>query len=244
MSSRKVVRVFLAVAFIGSVAGNARADNWQVVYQTDFSSDPGWTTNDPTHLGRDPATNTFHGWQSNTNTSYSYVLLPPSFDSSKSFLLEFDAKINSVQWSAGLTFGLWDSSLHADKCITADFSLVDGGKVQGFYATPKSTATYSPQWSNGVWYHNAIEYNATSGLATLITTDRSTGASVFNQSLTGLALPNGYNRLGVSRLSAEGYTTNAVDYNLDNIVLSSVPEPATLLLLALGGLAMMRRRRK
>lgn len=40
-----------------------------------------------------------------------------------------------------------------------------------------------------------------------------------------------------------GSGSNQQNYSLDNMVYSSVPEPATLSLLALGGLAMIRRRR-
>ncbi len=98
-------------------------------YVQDFSADPGWVSNDPTNLRRDPTNNTFHGWQCNTGTSYAYT--PVNWDGKASFELNYDLKINSCEWSAGCTFGLFGtgllSNMNNQAFIIADFSVVDGG---------------------------------------------------------------------------------------------------------------------
>jgi hypothetical protein len=134
------------------------------------------------------------------------------------------------------------------KGVLGDFSYTDGGYGQGFYAPPKETSEYSPQWTTGTWYHNVIAYDGILGTATLTTTNLANGNGVYEQTLSGLALSSDYNRLGVSRLFMEGYTSNAVDYNIDNVMLSqAVPEPSTLVLLGTSTLSLLayvwRRRR-
>jgi hypothetical protein len=45
----KGLLAIVAGGIVACVAANAVAEEWQTVYQTDFSTDPGWTTNDSTH---------------------------------------------------------------------------------------------------------------------------------------------------------------------------------------------------
>jgi hypothetical protein len=191
-------------------------------YAQDFSMDPGWVSNDPANLRRDPTNNTFHGWQANTATSYAYT--PVNWDGKASFELAFDTYFNSCQWSAGLTIGLYDSNLlnnFNQPMMLVDFAEVDGGRRVSIFANSGTTATNASvavPWQDGVWYHVQLRYDSVLGQMRVTVSNRATGQVINQQSITiNVPFIGGLKYLGVSRLFMEGYNSNAVDYNLDNI---------------------------
>jgi hypothetical protein len=218
-----------------------------VVYSTDFSSAPGWTTDDPTKLQWDAGSGTFHGVQVNREGTYAYVNLP-SFDPNQSWRLDFDHIINDDQWSAGLTIGLFDGRLKYPLGAGVDMSIGDSGNVTALWESgPNPQGSPSPGWSTGMWYHDTMEYDASSELLSLAVTIRSTGASFMNLSTYVASFPTDMTFLGVSRLHMKGGIPGAadwatVDYNLDNVSLAQVPEPTSLLLVGFAGLLLRKRR--
>ena len=199
---------------------------WQTVYSTDLSSDPKWTTNDPANLSWDSATETFHGWQANTNTSYAYAQF--DMESGASFRLQFDVRINSVQWSAGVIFGLFDPRLTSGAGAVVEYGLFDVGYTTALYAgNPSGPPAWEvSNWETGVWYRNVIEYDAISKVIRFEARERDTGELLSELSLSGIReFPPGMSLLGVSRLDMEGFNNMAVDFNLDNIVLKQYYEP-------------------
>ena len=223
-----------------------------ILYEEDFSSDPGWTTDDPAKLRWDAGSNTFHGTQVNGEGTSAYKNIV-GFDPNQSWRLEFDHRTNSASWSAGLLFGLFDSSLWMGPGATLHQSVVGGGNVTGLTGNFDQTSIYSPAWATGVWYHNTMEYDAGADQLTLNTTDRSSGSSLWSLSLNVPSFGSDMTYLGVS-LKHAGAGTSAsatVDYNLDNIRLSAgnvVPEPSSLIIWSLISLSFVgigwRRRRR
>jgi len=213
---------------------------WTPIYQEDFSSDPGWTTDDPAKLGWDQATQTFHGVQVNTEGTFAYTNIS-SFDPASSWRLEFDARMNSDGWSAGMDFGLFDPGLSISAgSASIHQGIGDGGRGIALYGYgPVAGAIFNPAWSFGTWYHHIMEYDANTNLLTLQMTERATGSTFMDLSITPAPFPADMTRLGVSRLHMKNATAGVnpaatADYNLDNISLSVIPEPATLLLCLLG----------
>jgi zinc protease len=199
---------------------------WEVVYQTDFSSDPNWTTNDAANLSWDAETQTFHGWQANTNTSYAYV--PVELRPNASFRLEFDVRINFIEWSAGLTFGLFDSRLMYNAGAAIEYGYYDVGYTTALYAgNPSGPPDWNvSNWEIGVWYRNVVEYDATSRVIRFEASPRDDGSIVSQLSLSGIrSFPPGMVLLGVSRIHMAGYNNAAVDFNLDNIILEEFYQP-------------------
>jgi hypothetical protein len=101
-----VLWVFLVVGTLATLCPTvSKADPWVTIYSEDFSSDPGWTTDDPAKLRWEPATERYHGTQINTEGTYAYKSIS-GFDPNRSWRLEFDTTINSCGWSAGRSVGL------------------------------------------------------------------------------------------------------------------------------------------
>jgi zinc protease len=199
---------------------------WRVVYSSDFSTDPKWTTDDPSNLSWDSATETFHGWQSNADGTHAYTPIEPT--SGSSFRLEFDVRINSIKWSAGLTFGLFDSRLMYNAGAVIEYGYFDVGYTIALNAgNPSGPPDWNvTNWETGVWYRNVIEYDAESKVITLEVRRRDDDALICQLSLSGISsFPPGMSFLGTSRLHMAGYNDAAVDFNLDNLVLEEFYQP-------------------
>ena len=226
----KTLKFILISLFICFALQFSLFANWNLIYSTDFSTDPGWITNDPSNLYWDSTAKNYHGWQSNTNTSYSYI--PIDLNSDFSFRLEYDCKIESVEWSAGLTFGLFDSRLLFHYGAGVDYSFTDTGYTTALWVgDPCSVDCWEESnWQTGVWYTNVIEYNEDTRVITFESRRRDTGVILSQLSINmgSDVFPPGMTRLGVSRLHMEGYNNYAVEYNIDNVYVYSTQCRITL----------------
>ena len=191
------------------------------IYTQDFSSDPGWITDDPLNLARHAPSGTFHGTQTNRDGTYAYVELP-AFNPNASWRLEWDQIINDCGWSAGLDVGLFDSRLAYPYAACSEMGVTDSGHGTALTGNGATTGAFTPAWSEGLWYRNVMEYDPAGHQLTLTITARSSGFPFQTQSLPVASFPAGMTRLGVSRVHVKGASTGVnpaarVDYNLDNI---------------------------
>jgi len=229
-----------------------------VPYCTDFSTDPGWATDQPANYHWDSLTETY--FVHNTNTYPGYY--PNRYagvsldDPIGSFELEWDLNVARCDWSSGLYFGVWDSSLEepwgqGGESITCVIGRADGGHVIGFQVCANGAGAYAdiyPGWSLNKDYTFKVSYDSDTEVAHLEVLDE-LGDSIWSSTLT---VPGGGftkdleflgNNVGmVGRHGYSGINPNAVfEAYLDNVTL--IPEPATVLLLGLGGLVLRKRRR-
>jgi hypothetical protein len=218
----------LSEAEIEQLGGSDRA----LIYGQSFASDTGWTTDDPVKLGWDSGTGTFRGTQVNTEGTYAYTNLP-TFNPNESWRLKWDHLIISDDWSAGLTFGFFDSRLLYPFAVGMDMSIGDMGHGTALISFGTADSTFSPAWSSGVWYRNVLEYDAATHQLTLAVRFRENGAVFTTRSATVSSFPEDMTRLGVSRLMMKGSPPGAspwasVDYRLDNVSLWQSPPKGSI----------------
>jgi hypothetical protein len=220
-----------------SVAGTVTATGWEVVYQTDFSTDPGWITDQPqNYCWNQPGGSYF---VHNTNTYPGYF---PNRYAGKtmdqpvgSFELRWDIQVTRCDWSAGLYFGVWDSSLEVPtqggEWIMCVMGRADAGHCINFQVAANGIETYAstyPGWSLNKWYTFKVNYDSDAEVANLEVFDRATGQCIWSPTLTvpGGGFTKDLQFLGgnlgfVGRYGCPGFSCSAVwEANLDNIVLS------------------------
>ncbi|MBN2506202.1 MAG: PD40 domain-containing protein [Verrucomicrobia bacterium] len=198
-------------------------------YTEDFSTPPDWQTDDPAKLHWDAASGTFQGAMVNTEGTFACVSLP-GFAPNHFWRLTFDHIIRSNDWSAGLTFGLFDSRHLPFLGACLDMGEVDLGMATYLHANGQSVGTFDPPWQTGVWYRTVIEFNPATRRVCLRVSTRDTGQPLCALTLTETNLPPDITYFGVSRAFMKDTLPGAdpaaaVHFSLDNIQLCAT-DPA------------------
>ena len=262
----RTLKALLAIV-TGTIVAMATADakaEWQTVYQTDFSTDPGWTTDQPNNFYWDSTNQQYFLSMTNQKQAYTpsrYTYTNTTYGGG-SFNLEWDQEMTRSDWSGGVNFGLYASDLNGG---FADAGLPPGnGTVNLEYANPDAghmlilratdaSGTFVMDYAAGnyyslnTWYHNLIEYDSTTGVITATVTDMTTDNVIQELSVSGLgALSVDMTRLGGSRYpfgedGAPGANPSAIaDAVIDNVVLSeAVPESSTFVMWATGAIGLL-----
>ena len=111
---KKNIRFAALICGMTLFAGQLLAHDWQVVYQTDFSSDPGWVTNSIVHYYWDSTDSVYFSSQINVNNGGYYAAYDTGL-SLDSFKLEWDIQISSNNYASDLRFGLLDSDFNVSE---------------------------------------------------------------------------------------------------------------------------------
>ena len=263
MRTPSKIRVVVLLLAVISVGGLSRIASGYDIYNTSFSTDPGWITDQPGNYMWDADTQSYSArvenhWPGYSPSRYFYHQIN---DTTGGFTLQWDTKLTRVDWSAAVLFGLMDSHLYGGG------GAGNGNEVYVVYANPDQGNTIAiyiggsaggaeAGSSGGVfalnqWYSNTITYDPALNEVAFVAKNRDTNAIVWsaNLSVPGGGFSTDLDRIGGSNSGmAVGGIYNGVSETaiatgyIDNVALT--PEPATLSLLALGGLAMVRRRRK
>jgi hypothetical protein len=144
---------------------------WQIVYQSDFSTDPGWTTNAPQNFYWNQAAGNYYFKRQNGSEQYSYKSI--AYDPDASYCLEFDAYLTRCDWAASFFLSLSDSDMHINSPTTWQVSYhnVDQGKTACLIYFDAQGGIYHPggaqpaPYQLNTWYHNVAEYDPLAGLS-------------------------------------------------------------------------------
>ena len=181
-------RLNLTICVFGlmlSVVGTATANGWQVVYQTDFSNDPGWTTDQPANYYWDAASQTYHiqpehHYPGYRPSRFAYKLLPESVGS---FDLQWDIKPTRCDWSIGIYFGIYNETLRNGDFIGGWLGNPDrghmwdaGGSGVGGWVTMGSSYA---GWAFNQWYTCNLTYDAGTQMMTFDVRVRGSASSIW-----------------------------------------------------------------
>jgi hypothetical protein len=234
------------------------ADCPLIVYQTDFSTDQGWHTNNPHNFYLDcladpDPTGAYHTNQVNILDDGEYSCYDVGHNGG-SFCLEWDTRVKSVDYAGGVNFGLYASDhvqngggnfaqvsfIHEDRGYLARIEWYSAGEFGTDFSVPN-------EYKLDTWYRTTMEYDAVSQTLTANITERETGDLLAAFNLTNVGpFATDMGCLGASNVIAPGTyiqcpgCVGVAEY--DNVVFS-VPEPATVCLLGLGALGLLRKRR-
>ena len=188
------------------------ADEWQVIYETDFSSDPGWITNDSSRFHWSESDETYYANPINVNFGGHYAYTEVNYHGGD-FRLECDMMADRVDYATILHFDMFDSTnigrdlggqrvraaLHTeDRGRTTLLQWLKDADHGHYYRT-------SPQWSPDTWYSFVMEYDASASTLDLEITVRDTGqpwASIHLENVEPLDAE--MNRLGSTHYSPTG----------------------------------------
>ncbi len=211
--------------FILSIAGLtdlSLADaGWNLIYSSDFSSDPGWTTNNASN----------YYWDSG-NQAYKVVMKDASDEyGSKSitwdgcsFKFEFDVKVVSLGWAGDIRFGLMRSGRNMENQPYVWFNYARGDLGYGVLVRTRNDlgqivedSYYPSSLELNVWYHNMAVYDASTAKLTFQITKVSDGSVFRSGILENVGTITGLSELGVSKIG-DNYSPGATgDGYIDNV---------------------------
>lgn len=241
-----------------ALTGSAAQADWAVQYQTDFSSDPGWTTNNPTYFFWNAADGTYHVKNESTSFGGYWSRIDVGHDGS-SFKLDYDIKMVENHYTSGVFFGMYDSDMLAmsdnGSYVETIFTIEDRGRTilaASANASNVMTSDWSGEerWTLDTWYTVSMEYFDSTGSLTSTIRDRTTGALVGVKSFTVGPFRSEMSYVGTSGVRDYAVQTPgaySVAY-IDNVTFSTptpVPVPGAAVLGVLGlGCAGVRLRRR
>jgi hypothetical protein len=197
------------------------------VYSTDFASDPGWATSDPSRFYWDSGQQAYLMNRINIDGGGNYAIREVGVNmAGRSFRLEWDIKMVSVDYACDLRFGLFDSDMNAEDngsfawvILTREdrgYQILMGSR--GSDNVSHGDSTEGTQYSVGTWYHVVMSYDAATGQLSATIIDRSTTNLVRSLSTTTGAFAADMDRVGISDIrqgafqvpgaQAQGYVDN------------------------------------
>jgi len=211
----------------------ASATDWQVIYQTDFSSDPCWTTNNPNHYYWHASEKAYLMHVSRTANPYEYTYIPVPIHGS--FRLEYDVKPIYFPWAGDLHLGLWNEDMMSGSAyprILGGWTNPDEGpgirlshtNIEGL--TEGEELHVPNAWELNVWHHGVLTYDEANTTISFTSYRKSDGQNYFSisHSNVGAFFPSSMHNLGTSTQEMVPYPGVYAEGYFDNVVVS-VPEP-------------------
>lgn len=221
-----MVRNALVIAGICSAfAVPASGVTWVPLYQTDFSSDPGWVSNNPEHFHWDSASQAYYSRQIDQSEEYAYHVVA-GFNATRPWRLEWDIKKVASAGAADARFGVWDALTHVE--IPAQSAWVDA--YHFFQAVYRSDAggfgdDLTGAISLDVWYRVRLEWvPAAGGTATASVWRKADGQLLGTVSRSGVGVFGGVDRIGMSTVG-DPFSGDGISL-IDNVALFQPCAPA------------------
>jgi hypothetical protein len=229
-----LVVVFLLVLVTPLHAQTADGSDVKVIYQTTFSDDPRWITNNPSTDYWDPSRGMYHFSIEPSTGSYAYADI--EYDEG-SFTLEYDLLLTRIDEGATFRFGISGAEMDFNKGpnIVTMFTNAKYGKIMWLHlvtpgakvleansqheATELGPGAYSGptvKYEVNKTYHVSVNYDDERKTASMKVTERTTGKDVWGYYLNSWENLDGMKRIylgskgdyGQMYLYAQGYIDN------------------------------------
>ena len=205
-----------------------------LVYSTDFSSDPHWSTNNPATNYYDPVTGAFHYLMRDGSGAYVNVRVP--YDG-ESFTLAFDILPQRTDYQASVKFGLGDSDQVTNQRLTIFTEFENGPygrliwirSIDGQNQRREASSYYlsyggpTVQFADGIWYHVAMDYRVDSRSLTISVIRRNDSVFVWGHTLDTVAIFPTMNRIYMSKIGDSTNPNAIAEGYIDNVAFSIIP---------------------
>lgn len=190
---RIFVLLLLLTCGVGFTLPSLAAETTQqaILYQSDFSQNPGWTTNSPTRYYWDPSLEMYHFKAEGGTNGYAFV---PVKYNGQSFTLDYDVIILTSQKDSAFRFGMISSEMDFTRGTNV-LSIFENGKygrlltfrvidqnnqlreTTSYYASycGNLPGCQTVEFENNVTYHVTVRYNKELGNADIKVTEKETG---------------------------------------------------------------------
>jgi len=210
-------------------------DSQTVLYQTAFSTDPRWTTNNPTSDYWDPNKGMYHfGIEPSTQN---YAWTPVTYDGG-SFALEYDVILERIDDEATFRLGFSGTEMDRSKGpnVLTEFTTTKYGKVFNLRlvtmsaklseVTSESASYNGPTVSYEVntTYHVVVNYDDDKKTLTERVSDKTSGKQIWSYYLNTWETLRGMNRLYIGSGGDYGMMSRYAIGYIDNVRLYTVAE--------------------
>ena len=229
-----LIIVVCLLALIPSLHALADDNSVNVIYQTSFSSDPRWITNNPSTNYWDPNMEMYHFTVEPSTGGYAYTVIDYNRGS---FTFEYDLILSQVDEGATFRFGLSGSEMDPSKApnVLSMFDNKKYGKIMWLHlVTPgsklmevnsqQSAVEMGPTAYNGPTvkfelnktYHVTVKYEDDRRVLSMAVKEKVTGKDIWSYYLSTAENLNGMNRIyvgskgdyGIMNIYAIGYIDN------------------------------------
>lgn len=195
-----------------------------IVYETDFSSDPGWLTNNTSKFYWYSEQEMYHYRVTDAANEYAYITVPYP---GTSFCMEFDVLPTSTEWCGNSRFGLGDQDMDVSKPSTIFMQYhwdSEGWHAHSVALGVGGVGGGGDVWFyDGIWYRNVLRYDAIDHTLDLTITLRDTGEKIRECTLSALGDYAAMDRLYISSKGDSGCPGQSAEGYIDNVVLSVEP---------------------
>ncbi|MDD1669011.1 MAG: hypothetical protein LUO97_04330 [Methanomicrobiales archaeon] len=201
------------------------------VYSTDFSTDPGWTTNNPVTNYYDADKGMFHYYMRSGTGAYVYA--PVSY-SGESYTLTYDILLERTDYQASVNFGLGDADMRTDQNLAMFTEFENGqyGRILWIRSVDltnqrREASSYflsyggpTIQFADGIWYHVIMDYRLESRSLTLSVYQRNDSRIVWHYTLDEINIFPTMDRITMSKVGESGNPSAIAEGYIDNVAFS------------------------
>jgi hypothetical protein len=230
----------LALLILASLAGMAVSAGMSViVYSTDFSSDPGWVTNNPYTNHWDEAMGMFHYALRDATNTFVYKKIPYG---GESFQLEYDLFPLRTEFQSSFRLGLGTREMAINQATTilSEFENGPYGNIMWLRVIDqqnqrREVSSYSQSYggpsvrfTEGTPYHVVIEYSREKKTAGIAISYLSNATPLWGYTLSSITNLGPMDRIYLSTIGDFENPSTVAEGNLDNVIMRLVlPSPTT-----------------